>query len=165
LRADRSLAAVPILDVIRIRSPEQLDRALAIRRAVFVVEQGVSEGQEFDGRDAEAEHLLALLDGEPVGTMRLRLFDHARIAKIERVAVLPDSRGRRVGQALMRAALERAIALDAHEARLHAQTYVTVFYQALGFVASGSEFEEDGIPHVAMRLDLTEVRQGKVEAL
>ncbi|MGH6887105.1 MAG: GNAT family N-acetyltransferase [Geminicoccales bacterium] len=145
---------VPRVDVVRIRFPEQLGHALAIRRAVFVAEQGVSEALEFDGRDSEAEHLLALLDGEPVGTLRLRLLDNGRIARIERVAVLAQARGRRTGQALMRSALERAIALDAREARLHAQTYVTAFYQALGFVPFGEEFEEDGIPHVAMRLDL-----------
>ena len=154
---------MPILDVIRIRSPEQLDRALAIRRAVFVVEQGVSEGQEFDGRDGEAQHLLAFLDGEPVGTLRLRLLDHGRIAKVERVAVLSGSRGRRVGQALMRAALARAVTLEVREASLHAQTAAAAFYTALGFEAHGPEFDEDGIRHVAMRLDLTEARQRRVE--
>lgn len=145
---------VPRIDVVRIRSPEQLGHALDIRRAVFVAEQGVSEALEFDGRDGAAEHLLALLDGEPVGALRLRLPEDGRIAKIERVAVLAPARGRSIGQALVRSALERAIALDAHEARLHAQTYVIAFYQALGFVAFGEEFEEDGIPHLAMRLDL-----------
>jgi predicted GNAT family N-acyltransferase len=145
---------VPRVDVIEVRSPAQLARALDIRRTVFVAEQGVTEALEIDGRDGDAEHLLALLDGELVGTLRLRLLEHGRVAKIERVAVLAPARGRRVGHALMQSAVERAIALDAHEARLHAQTYVTGFYQALGFVAFGEEFEEDGIPHVAMRLDL-----------
>ena len=145
---------MPRVEVVQIRSPEQLGHALDIRRAVFVAEQGVSEALEIDGRDGAAEHLLALLEGEPAGTLRLRLLEDDRIAKIERVAVLPESRGRGVGHALMRSAIERAIALDAHEARLHAQTYVTAFYRALGFVAFGEKFEEDGIPHLAMRLDL-----------
>jgi predicted GNAT family N-acyltransferase len=155
---------MPRVEVVEIRSPEQLERALAIRLAVFVAEQGVSEALEIDGRDGDAEHLLALLEGEPVGTLRLRLVEDGRIAKIERVAVLAPARGLSVGHALMRSALERAIALDAHEARLHAQTHVTGFYRALGFVAVGEEFEEDGIPHVAMRLDLARPEAQRPEA-
>jgi len=155
---------VSTIEVIRIRSPEQVERALAIRRAVFVVEQGVSEALEIDGRDGNAEHLLALLDGEAVGTLRLRLLEDGRIAKIERVAVLAPARGRRIGQALMQSALARAVALDAREARLHAQTVVRAFYTSFGFEAHGPEFEEDGIPHVAMRRDLARVGQREAEA-
>jgi predicted GNAT family N-acyltransferase len=155
---------MPGVKVTQIRSPEELEHALAIRRAVFVVEQGVSEALEFDGRDGEAEHLLALLDDEPVGTLRLRLLEGGRIAKIERVAVLMQARGRRIGEALMRAALARAIALEAHQARLYAQTAAVAFYTSLGFEAHGPEFEEDGIPHVAMRLDLERTDRHRLEA-
>jgi predicted GNAT family N-acyltransferase len=152
------------VEVTQIRSPEQLGHALAIRRTVFVVEQGVSEELEFDGRDGAAEHFLALLDGEPVGTLRLRLLEGGRIAKVERVAVLAPARGRRIGEALVRAALGRAIALDAHEARLHAQTLARAFYTSLGFEVHGPEFDEDGIPHVVMRRDLTRAGQREAEA-
>lgn len=155
---------MPRVDVIEVRSPEQLGHALDIRRAVFVAEQGVSEALEIDGRDGAAEHLLALLEGEPVGTLRLRLLEDGRIAKIERVAVLAPARGQGLGAMLMRAALGRAATLGAREARLHAQIYVTAFYQALGFVAFGEEFEEDGIPHVAMRLDLARTDPQQPEA-
>ena len=34
---------------------------------------------------------------------------------------------------------------------LDAQTYVADFYASFGFVAEGSEFIEDGIPHLRMR--------------
>jgi ElaA protein len=34
---------------------------------------------------------------------------------------------------------------------LDAQTYLVAFYRRLGFVEDGSEFVEDGIPHVPMR--------------
>jgi predicted GNAT family N-acyltransferase len=37
---------------------------------------------------------------------------------------------------------------------VHAQTVVEPFYAGLGFVAIGAVFEEDGIPHIAMRLPL-----------
>jgi ElaA protein len=51
----------------------------------------------------------------------------------------------------MRTALALAEAGGTEEARLHAQTVAQDFYARLGFVAFGPEFEEDGIPHVAMR--------------
>lgn len=41
------------------------------RRVVFIEEQGVSEAEEIDDLDAAALHLLARLDGRPVGTARL----------------------------------------------------------------------------------------------
>jgi predicted GNAT family N-acyltransferase len=136
------------------RSPAEMGCALAIRRRVFVEEQGVGEALEFDGLDDAARHLLASVHGEPAGTLRIRLLESGRVAKIERVAVLAAQRRHRVGRALMVAALDLARARGAGEARVHAQTAVQAFYAGLGFVAIGGPFEEDGIPHVAMRLPL-----------
>jgi ElaA protein len=36
--------------------------------------------------------------------------------------------------------------------RIGAQVYLTKFYQSLGFVQSGAEYLEDGIPHIGMIL-------------
>ncbi len=144
------------VEVVPVQAAEQLEQAFAIRRTVFVDEQGVSEAIEIDGLDDQAEHLLAMIEGRPVGTLRIRLFDGGRIAKIERVAVLAPVRGRQVGQALMCAVLAQARARGAAEAKVHAQTVVQDFYARLGFVVVGSEFEEDGIPHIAMTLPLGE---------
>jgi predicted GNAT family N-acyltransferase len=140
--------------IVEVGSAEQLEQALAIRIAVFVDEQGVSRALEIDGQDAGARHLLALRDGAPVGTLRVRWLDGGRTAKIERVAVLPRARGAKVGQALVEAALAAAKAGGAEVALLHAQTTVQGFYVGLGFVAFGPEFIEDDILHVAMRLPL-----------
>ncbi|MEM7045474.1 MAG: GNAT family N-acetyltransferase, partial [Pseudomonadota bacterium] len=85
-----------ITDVIRVTNDDERQAAFAIREAVFVDEQGVDQPLEFDGLDDESDHLLAKLDGRPVGTLRLRWVDDAS-AKIERVAVLRGARGRAVG--------------------------------------------------------------------
>jgi predicted GNAT family N-acyltransferase len=143
---------MPQIEIVEVRSRERLEQAVAIRRAVFVQEQGVSEALEIDGRDDEARHLLALHQGHPIGTLRLRWMEDGRVAKIERVSVLPRARGAKVGLSLVEAALAVARASGAKEARLHAQTRTQGFYAKLGFVALGPEFIEDGIPHVAMRL-------------
>jgi predicted GNAT family N-acyltransferase len=151
------------VEIVEVRSRERLEQAFAIRRAVFVQEQGVSETLEFDGRDEEARHLLALRDGDPVGTLRLRWVEGGRVAKIERVAVLPRARGVQVGGILIKAAVALARTARAEVAMLHAQTVVQEFYAKLGFVAFGPEFIEDGIPHVAMRLFLRGAAAGDRE--
>ena len=148
-------APVPSMDdlaIVEVHAPAQLEQAFAIRLRVFVAEQGVPERLEIDGRDETARHLLALHGDRPVGTLRVRLLEGGRVAKIERVAVLPETRGAGVGLALMRAVLALARSAGTEVARLHAQTRAERFYARLGFVAEGPEFEEDGIPHVAMRL-------------
>jgi predicted GNAT family N-acyltransferase len=146
---------VPAIVVQEVQAAARLERAFAIRRRVFVDEQGIAEALEFDGLDEAARHLLAMVDGEAAGTLRIRLLECGRIAKIERVAVLAEQRRHRVGRALMGAALDLARAQGAGEAKVHAQTAVQRFYASLGFVAFGAAFEEDGIPHIAMRLPLT----------
>ncbi len=149
------MSAVQIIPVVT-----QAQRAAAydIRRAVFVAEQGVSEALELDGRDDEAWHLLALQAGRPVGTLRMRVLEAGALAKIERVAVLPEARGLAIGRRLMAAALAKAAADGRSWAKLHAQLQVQEFYAKLGFIAEGARFEEDGIMHVAMRLALQPAR-------
>jgi predicted GNAT family N-acyltransferase len=146
---------MPEIEIVEARTRAELEQAFAIRRAVFVEEQGVSQALEFDARDDDARHLLALCAGEPRGTLRLRWLDQGRTAKIERVAVLARERGSGIGLALLDAALALARASGAREALVHAQTGAGAFYEKLGFIAFGRAFDEDGIPHIAMRLHLS----------
>ncbi|MGI9419175.1 MAG: GNAT family N-acetyltransferase [Geminicoccaceae bacterium] len=140
-------------DVILADGRPQREAAFAVREAVFVDEQEIPLPLEFDGLDDEADHLLARLNGKTVGTLRLRRIGGAS-AKIERVAVLEHARGHGIGAALVIAAIEHLREQSLREARLHAQTYALGFYTKLGFTAFGDVFDEDGIPHRAMRMDL-----------
>ncbi len=125
-----------------------------IRYLVFQVEQGVTAALEFDGKDADACHLLAYRDGQAVGTTRIRwLDDHT--AKIERVAVLKSARGAGIGKALMLEALQCLINANIPVVQIHAQEAVRDFYQRLGFEPEGEIFVEAGIPHVKMKKLLT----------
>ena len=56
---------------VQIVETQDIDTCHALRRAVFVEEQGVSLAEEVDGRDGEALHFLAIADGAPVGTARI----------------------------------------------------------------------------------------------
>ncbi len=116
---------------------------LAVRKAVFVVEQGVPEDLEIDEHDAVSVHFLARSgEGSPVGTARL-----LSSGRIGRVAVLAEWRRSGVGRALMEAAIAAAQARGMERLVLHAQVHSIPFYESLGFVAHGETFEEAGIPH------------------
>ncbi|MEF8786986.1 MAG: GNAT family N-acetyltransferase [Haloarculaceae archaeon] len=132
-----------------------LTDAHAVRRAVFIAEQGVSEDVEMDDKDEDATHFVAVVatHGSPVGTTRLRAVDEDTV-KIERVAVLPDHRGEGLGLRLMERAEAEARTQGYTRVRLHAQSSVEGFYERLGYRTSSEEFEEAGIPHVEMTKDL-----------
>jgi predicted GNAT family N-acyltransferase/predicted nucleotidyltransferase len=125
--------------------------ARALRRRVFVEEQGVAPSEEWDAHDeagADTLHFVAR-DGErALGCARLRALDGA--AKIERVAVLRESRALGIGRALMDAAETAAWRRGAPRLRIHAQSAVIPFYERLGWRASGPEFLEAQIPHRRM---------------
>jgi len=120
-----------------------------VRRAVFVVEQGVPEEEEIDEHDPVSTHFLAISSETPVGAARL-----LTSGRIGRVAVLREWRRAGVGRALMIAAIAAAEERGDRELVLHAQVHSIPFYESLGFAASGEFFEEAGIPHREMRLKL-----------
>ena len=132
------------------------DRAAAytVRHQVFVDEQGVAPELERDQADATAVHVIAFLAGEVVGTGRF-VDAGDGTARVGRMAVLPDARGRGVGAAVLggleTAAAERAL----RTVTLHAQLSARSFYERLGYAAYGAEFTEAGIRHVAMRRALS----------
>jgi ElaA protein len=122
----------------------QLEGILALRVAVFVVEQDCPY-QEVDGRDTlpstwhawigDVDACLRVLT-EPDGTRR-----------VGRVCTAERARGTGLAAELMKAAL---VEIGDAPSVLDAQTYARGFYERFGYTAVGAEFDEDGIPHVRM---------------
>ncbi len=131
---------------------EDVESAYAIRRRVFVEEQKVPVEIERDEQDRTAVHVLALLDGSLVGTGRILLYEEE--AKIGRVAVLPEARGRGAGTAVTMKLVELAAEKGIQKIVLNAQLPVVPFYSRLGFQPEGTPFREAGIPHRRMCLSL-----------
>ncbi len=122
----------------------------AVRTRVFIVEQSVPEEEEWDEDDTTATHFLARVDASQcIGTARL-----TADGRIGRMAVVDDWRGQGVGDALLRACVEFARARNQTRLRLAAQTYALDFYAKQGFVATGDVFDDVGIPHQWMELEL-----------
>lgn len=122
----------------------------AVRKQVFVDEQGVPEDLELDEYDEGAIHFLAKVDGRPVGAARMRWIDDHTV-KAERVAVLSSYRGSGVGRAIMQKLEQYAKAHHARAVELHAQQTARPFYERLHYEAFGEPFLDAGMAHIVMR--------------
>lgn len=138
---------------MRIELTEDIATCHAIRRAVFIEEQGIAEAEEWDDLDGQAIYLLAWQDGEAVGTARI--FLDGSTGKIGRVCVMPAARGTGLGRQLIKAAVD--VLRSRHgvlQARLGAQVQAMGFYEKLGFAPVGEVYDDAGIPHQDMVRDL-----------
>ena len=115
---------------------------------MFSGEQGVSIAADRDGRDGESTHLVAIEDDRVIGTCRLLFRGH--VARLGRLAVDPDHRGRGIAGELLALADRVAEDQGASSISLHAQTYARRLYLDAGYEERGPEFVEEGIEHVAM---------------
>lgn len=130
------------------RSPADVQAALDLRERVFCGEQGVAFDADRDGLDPDAVHVVAL-DGERVvGTCRLVFTDD--VARLGRMAVEPELRGRGIGAEVLAAAERCAVARDAQAVRLHAQVGARSLYERAGYERRGDVFVEEGIEHLTM---------------
>ena len=130
--------------------PEEIRGALALRRAVFVGEQGVPVEEEIDGADETALHLVALAPDESRVIGTLRMLWAADTAKVGRVAVAREWRRLGIALAMLELAIERARADGYRRARLAAQLDAVELYRRAGFAVESAVFEEAGIDHVWM---------------
>ena len=123
-----------------------LHEILRLRQDVFVVEQGAAY-PDIDGRDLEPGTLQFWAgQGSVDATLRLLREDDGT-ERIGRVATAKAARGQGLAAQLMQAAIDEArsprIAIDA-------QAHLEQWYGRFGFVRSGEDFVEDGIPHLPM---------------
>lgn len=142
------------MKVERVTTPAQMADAWAIRRAVFIGEQGVTEAEELDGLDDHptTRHVLAVTnDGDAIGTARL-LVDRPGLVHVGRVAVLARHRGTGAGVALMSALEEIALAECTDETgrvriELSAQVTAIDFYRRLGYAIAPEQYLDARILH------------------
>ncbi|HJO21646.1 MAG TPA: GNAT family N-acetyltransferase [Candidatus Marinimicrobia bacterium] len=128
-----------------VKTEEDYNRVLAIRRTVFIEEQNVPESLEIENED-ESFHVLALYGDMPVGTGRWRKTSEGY--KLERFAVLKEFRTKGIGRDIVKFVLDQIPSEDM--IYLHAQESVIKFYKDLGFTIIGSTFIEADIVHAKM---------------
>jgi len=137
-----------------VETDAELERAFAVRRKVFVEEQGVDGDVEYDGRDTEALQLIVNQGGLTIATARVR-FPKTGEAKIERMAVLQPHRGQGIGREILDSFEHEFKARRIQRVVLHAQYPVIAFYEACGYRVTGAPFIEAGIRHVKMEKRLS----------
>lgn len=139
-----------MIHVVKVETPAEFDEVLAIRREVFVEEQGVPVELEMDDHQTEATYFLALdEDGNAVATGRLRVKGDE--LKFERIATLRSARGQGIGRVLMEYMQNYASEVHPHlRPFMHAQASAIAFYEKIGWVTTGPRFEEAGIEHAVM---------------
>jgi len=138
-----------MLTVKYIETEKEYLSALAIRKEVFIKEQHVSRDEEIDEYEDSATHIIALKDGQALGTARWRFTDVG--VKLERFAVMKSFRETGLGSALVQFALDEL--REESNIYLNAQEQVISFYEKFNFGSIGKIFYEAGIPHQKMVYD------------
>ena len=144
----------------------ELQQIHITRTLVFTAGQKITE-PEADEADFESIHFFQSDDSGRV-LAYLRMFDLERVDDgnhrpipgawtLGRVAVRQEARGTGLGRKLLHAALEWIRNnTDARQIVISAQAYLKEsYYGAAGFVARGEPYQEAGIEHIEMVLELS----------
>lgn len=131
----------------------ELYQVLALRQDVFIVEQACLF-QDIDGQDSQAFHCLGKDEtGDIVAYTRLFAKDisYKGYVSIGRVVTAQKVRKEGIGRQLMQYSIDICHKWWTNEdIKIGAQSYLKTFYGSLGFVDTGIDYVEDGIPHVYM---------------
>jgi len=137
-----------IPEIIRFTFAETsfIERAFAIRKEVFVIEQDCPPELEYENEEI-CIHYLAYYNGSPAATARWRQTENG--FKLERFAVLKEYRMKGIALALVQRLLEDVKPFN-KTIYLHAQITAMPLYAKAGFQPTGPQFEEASIQHYKM---------------
>ncbi|MDZ7742700.1 MAG: GNAT family N-acetyltransferase [Bacteroidota bacterium] len=126
---------------------ELAKKAFKIRTLVFVKEQDVDPKIEYDEYENQCQHYLVYLNEEPIGAARWR--ETEKGIKLERFAILPEYRNKKIGDKLLKHVLKDVLPKDKY-IYLHSQLRSKGVYERNGFVTKGDVFSEADIDHIYM---------------
>lgn len=131
-------------------------RALALRKQVFVDEQNIPLDLEVDDYEEECLHWLICDENDnPVAVARSREYQEGcqmrPVLKLERIAVDKAQRGQKLGDLIMQQLIGYADKEGYDQILLSSQEPVVGFYEKLGFETEGDRFIDAGAPHFWMR--------------
>ena len=128
-------------------SRDELFELLKARQEVFVLEQQCLY-RDIDETDKHSTHVLGM-EGNVLAAY-LRYFPAPQDPETIQIGrVLTTLRGCGYGREIMEFALRM---IKEKRLCLEAQVYAIGFYESFGFRVVSEPFDEDGIPHVKMRL-------------
>ncbi len=130
---------------------KELYDILQLRSEVFVVEQECLY-LDIDGKDEKAIHIIGVKSSEIIAYSRIfDSGDYFENPSIGRVIVAKKERKFGYGHKIMQVSINEIIKIfDKKVIEVSAQKYLRKFYESHGFVQTGKEYLEDGIPHIKM---------------
>lgn len=134
-------------------TPLELYQFLKLRIEVFIIEQNCPY-EECDNKDKNAFHVMGK-DNQGEIHAYTRLLDagvsYEHYSSIGRVVTSAKYRNTGEGRRLMNYSLQKISELYPNlNVKISSQSYISKFYESLGFKATGEEYLEDGIPHIGM---------------
>ena len=127
---------------------------ITIRQIVFRDEQGVSYHEdEILEEELESKTYLIYLKDKPIGTLRYRLVNNEY--KVERFAMLKEYRQKGYGKQAMDYLVQLiASKYNPCTITLNSQEQAIGFYEKCGFTPVGEKFQEAGITHIKMIMNI-----------
>jgi predicted GNAT family N-acyltransferase len=134
------------------RDFEDMAKVFAIRGSACFSDPEHLYAKHFDGNDFSSTHLLGYVDGEPVGTIRVRYF--ADFTRIERLTVRPTHRKSRISFKLAKASFAWCRDKGYRTLTGVAREELVPFWSMLGFrLTEGKDpIFIYGLPHFDMTL-------------
>lgn len=123
--------------------------AIKVRSKVFVLGQKVDPYLELEDEE-NSIGAIAIINNNVIAAGRFRKV-HQDI-KLERIAVLPEYRGKGIGSKLTKFIIKKAKETKHKKIYLNSQYYVCNFYEKLGFRKVGRPFYQAKIKHIKMVL-------------
>lgn len=126
----------------------------AVRSAVFIQEQFLSQEDTFDVHDVEAvQMLVSSAQGEPVATVRMTK-ESLGVSRLSYLCVLLPYRGSGLAKLMLTQLADFARRRRDRLLLAHVPTYAVGFFKRQGFEIFGEPFTVANIAHVKMQLIL-----------
>lgn len=140
-----------------VRTRYEKEKAFEIRRKVFVEEQKIFLDSDQDKNDLKSIHLVAELDREVIGTVRLFPVDQNGHWVGGRLAVKKEFRNTGAGELLVREAIKCVKQKGCKKFTAHIQVENVPFFSRLGWKAIEPVKEYFGKPHQLMEANLEDI--------
>jgi ElaA protein len=137
-------------------STTELYKILQLRQDVFIIEQNCIYA-DLDNVDLNCYHLMMIKNSELICYCRIIAPGiKYKSSSIGRVIVRPKYRGNKLANSLMKESISCCRkAWKNFGISISAQAHLKDFYSSLGFKQQGEIYDEDGIPHLKMVLEIS----------
>ena len=144
------------MKIVPVKTNEELEYCLEVRRKVFIEEKGVPKEIEIDEFDKDVsccEHFAVFENEKAVGAFRVRRLDKETV-RLQRFCFLNECRGKGLGKRALDFIDKYYKKEDIKRITADAKFEVSGFYEKCGYKVVSDVFDEAGIPHVKIEKEI-----------